>query len=77
MKARRSKGITLKCFFFFPHTVKPVPPPTAQSSIENIIIRPNLPEKEVKVDMEVVARRRAMRWQHGKIVDIITRGKRR
>ncbi|XP_076610742.1 histone-lysine N-methyltransferase SETDB1-A isoform X2 [Chaetodon auriga] len=36
-------------------------------------IRPNLPEEEVKVDMMVLARKRPMRWQRGKIVEIITR----
>lgn len=37
--------------------------------------RPNLPEEEIKVDMMVIARRRPMRWQRGKIEDIITKGK--
>ncbi|XP_051246536.1 histone-lysine N-methyltransferase SETDB1-B isoform X2 [Dicentrarchus labrax] len=36
-------------------------------------VRPNLPEEEVKVDMMVLARKRHMRWQRGKIVEIITR----
>ncbi|XP_017282154.1 histone-lysine N-methyltransferase SETDB1-B isoform X2 [Kryptolebias marmoratus] len=35
--------------------------------------RPNLPEEEIKVDMMVIARRRPMRWQRGKIEDIITK----
>ncbi|XP_038135205.1 histone-lysine N-methyltransferase SETDB1-B-like [Cyprinodon tularosa] len=34
-------------------------------------IRPDLPEEEIKVDMVVIARRRPMRWQRGKIVEII------
>lgn len=36
--------------------------------------RPNLPDEEVKVEMTVLARRRPMRWQRGKIVEIVTRG---
>ncbi|XP_047460104.1 histone-lysine N-methyltransferase SETDB1-B-like [Mugil cephalus] len=52
--------------------VKPVPPPLAQSS-QDTITRPNLPEKEIKVDMVVLARKRATRWQKGKILDIITK----
>ncbi|XP_035537295.1 histone-lysine N-methyltransferase SETDB1-A [Morone saxatilis] len=36
-------------------------------------VRPDLPEEEVKVGMMVLARKRHMRWQQGKIVEIITR----
>ncbi|PWA15101.1 hypothetical protein CCH79_00008662, partial [Gambusia affinis] len=36
-------------------------------------IRPDLPEEEINVDMMVIARRRPMRWQRGKIVEIITK----
>lgn len=35
--------------------------------------RPSLPEEEVKVDMGVLARRRPMRWQRGKILEILTK----
>ncbi|XP_041811972.1 histone-lysine N-methyltransferase SETDB1-B-like isoform X1 [Chelmon rostratus] len=42
-------------------------------SDETTKIRPNLPEEEVKVDMMVLAKRRPMRWQRGKIVEIVTR----
>ncbi|XP_042362962.1 histone-lysine N-methyltransferase SETDB1-A [Plectropomus leopardus] len=45
----------------------------AHSSNETTKVRPNLPEEEVKVDMIVLARKRSMRWQRGKIVDIVTR----
>ncbi|XP_060948666.1 histone-lysine N-methyltransferase SETDB1-B-like [Limanda limanda] len=36
-------------------------------------VRPNLPEEEVKVDMVVLARRRAMTWKRGKILEIVTK----
>ncbi|XP_070702525.1 histone-lysine N-methyltransferase SETDB1-B-like [Pempheris klunzingeri] len=36
-------------------------------------MRPNLPQEELKVDMMVLARKRFMKWQRGKIVDVITR----
>ncbi|MEQ2285484.1 hypothetical protein AMECASPLE_032285 [Ameca splendens] len=36
-------------------------------------IRPDLPDEEIIVDMMVIARRRPMRWQRGKIVEIITK----
>ncbi|XP_054462224.1 histone-lysine N-methyltransferase SETDB1-A isoform X1 [Anoplopoma fimbria] len=45
----------------------------AHCSNETTKIRPNLPEEEVKVDMVVLARKRSMRWQRGKILDIVTR----
>lgn len=45
----------------------------ASNAHETTKMRPNLPEKEVKVDMMVLGRRRAMRWQRGKIVEIITK----
>lgn len=41
---------------------------------ETTKVRPNLPEEEIKVDMMVLARKRPMRWQRGKIVDIVTKG---
>lgn len=47
----------------------------AHCSHETTKTRPDLPEEEVKVDMMVLARKRPMRWQRGKIVDISTRGK--
>lgn len=49
--------------------------PTAHCSREITKICPNLPQEEIKVDMMVIARRRPMRWQRGKIVEIITKGK--
>ncbi|KAF3707306.1 Histone-lysine N-methyltransferase SETDB1-B [Channa argus] len=36
-------------------------------------VRPDLPEEEVKVDMMVLARKRPMRWQRGKVMEIITK----
>ncbi|XP_073339723.1 histone-lysine N-methyltransferase SETDB1-B-like [Pagrus major] len=42
-------------------------------SNETTKTRPSLPEEEVKVDMMVLARRKPMRWQRGKIVEILTR----
>lgn len=44
-------------------------------SNETTKTRPSLPQEEVKVDMVVLARRKPMRWQRGKIVEILTRGK--
>lgn len=46
----------------------------AHSSYETTKVRPNLPEGEVKVDMMVLARKGPMRWQRGKIVEIVTKG---
>ncbi|XP_069032783.1 histone-lysine N-methyltransferase SETDB1-B-like [Embiotoca jacksoni] len=45
----------------------------AHSSNETTKVRPNLPEEEVKVDMMVLAKKRTMRWQRGKILDIVTK----
>ncbi|XP_032391096.1 histone-lysine N-methyltransferase SETDB1-B [Etheostoma spectabile] len=45
----------------------------AHCSTETTKNRPNLPEEEVKVDMIVLARKRSMRWQRAKIVDIVTK----
>ncbi|XP_020495940.1 histone-lysine N-methyltransferase SETDB1-B isoform X2 [Labrus bergylta] len=36
-------------------------------------VRPDLPDDEITVDMMVLARKRHMRWQRGKIVEIITK----
>lgn len=47
----------------------------AHCSQETTKVRPNLPEEEVNMGMMVLARKRSMRWQRGKIVDIVTRGK--
>ncbi|XP_039462122.1 histone-lysine N-methyltransferase SETDB1-B-like isoform X2 [Oreochromis aureus] len=47
-------------------------PPTAVLH-ETTNIRPNLPQDEVKVDMMVLARKKHMKWQRGKIVEIITK----
>ncbi|XP_034400348.1 histone-lysine N-methyltransferase SETDB1-B-like isoform X2 [Cyclopterus lumpus] len=55
------------------------PPPViissafAHCSNETTKSRPNLPEEEVKVDMVVLGRKRSMRWQRGKILDIVTK----
>ncbi|KAM9737978.1 histone-lysine N-methyltransferase SETDB1-B-like [Menidia menidia] len=45
----------------------------AHCSHENTKICPDLPEEDIKVDMMVLARRRPMRWQRGKIVEIVTK----
>ncbi|KAG8005248.1 Histone-lysine N-methyltransferase SETDB1-B [Nibea albiflora] len=45
----------------------------AHCSEEITKVRPNLPDEDVRVDMMVLARRRHMRWQWGKIVEIITK----
>lgn len=42
-------------------------------SNETTKLRPNLPEEEIKVDMMVLARKRSMKWQRGKIVDMVTK----
>ncbi|KAM8766775.1 histone-lysine N-methyltransferase SETDB1-B-like [Acanthopagrus schlegelii] len=42
-------------------------------SNETTKTRPSVPQEEVKVDMVVLARRKPMRWQRGKIVEILTR----
>lgn len=48
----------------------------AHASNETTKVRPDLPEVEVKVGMMVVARRRAMLWQRGKVLEIVTKGNR-
>ncbi|XP_008278784.1 histone-lysine N-methyltransferase SETDB1-B-like isoform X2 [Stegastes partitus] len=45
----------------------------AHCSHETTTTRPNLPEEEVKVDMIVLARKRPMRWQRGKVVEMLTK----
>ncbi|XP_056256110.1 histone-lysine N-methyltransferase SETDB1-A [Seriola aureovittata] len=45
----------------------------AYCSHETTKVRPNLPEEEVKVDMMVLARKKPMRWQRGKIVETVTK----
>ncbi|XP_041866620.1 histone-lysine N-methyltransferase SETDB1-B-like isoform X2 [Melanotaenia boesemani] len=45
----------------------------AHSSSETTKVRPDLPEVELKLDMVVLARKRAMRWQRGKIVEVVTK----
>lgn len=47
----------------------------AHCSTETTKVRPNLPEKEVAVGMMILAKRKTMKWQRGKIVDIVTKGK--
>lgn len=48
----------------------------AHSSNETTKVRPDLPEVDVKVGMTVLARRRAMLWQRGKVLEIVTKGTR-
>ncbi|XP_051246537.1 histone-lysine N-methyltransferase SETDB1-B isoform X3 [Dicentrarchus labrax] len=45
----------------------------AYCSNEITKVRPNLPEEEVKVGMMVLARKRHMRWQRGRIVEMVTK----
>ncbi|KAM9340151.1 histone-lysine N-methyltransferase SETDB1-B-like [Symphorus nematophorus] len=45
----------------------------AYSSNETTKVRPDLPEEEIKVDMMVLAKKKAMKWQRGKIVEIVIR----
>lgn len=47
----------------------------AHCSNETTKVRPNLPEEEIRVDMVVLGRKRSLTWQRGKIVDIVTKGK--
>nr|XP_046273292.1 histone-lysine N-methyltransferase SETDB1-B-like [Scatophagus argus]XP_046273293.1 histone-lysine N-methyltransferase SETDB1-B-like [Scatophagus argus] len=42
-------------------------------SNETTKIRPDLPEEEVKVDMMVLAKKKSLKWQRGKILEIVTR----
>lgn len=50
-----------------------ISPASAHCSHETMNIRPNLPQEEVKVDMIVLARKKPMKWQRGKVVEIITK----
>ncbi|KAM6916090.1 histone-lysine N-methyltransferase SETDB1-B-like [Xenentodon cancila] len=45
----------------------------AHCSKETTNVRPDLPEVQITVDMVVLARRRAMRWQRGKVVEIVVK----
>ncbi|XP_063754645.1 histone-lysine N-methyltransferase SETDB1-A isoform X2 [Eleginops maclovinus] len=45
----------------------------AHCSTETTKVRPNLPEQEIAVGMMVLAKRKTMKWQRGKIVDIVTK----
>ncbi|TNN59953.1 Histone-lysine N-methyltransferase SETDB1-B [Liparis tanakae] len=45
----------------------------AHCSNETTKSRPNLPEEEVTVNTVVLGRKKSMRWQRGKILDIVTR----
>ncbi|XP_043993287.1 histone-lysine N-methyltransferase SETDB1-B-like isoform X2 [Gambusia affinis] len=45
----------------------------ASNSNETRKVRPDLPEVEIALDMVVLARRRVMRWQQGKIAEIINK----
>ncbi|XP_054620354.1 histone-lysine N-methyltransferase SETDB1-A-like isoform X2 [Dunckerocampus dactyliophorus] len=40
---------------------------------ETVKVRPDLPEEEIKVDMVVLARKKNLRWQRGKVVEIVTK----
>ncbi|KAM9838348.1 histone-lysine N-methyltransferase SETDB1-B-like [Aulostomus maculatus] len=40
---------------------------------ETTKVRPNLPEKEITLDMIVLARKRCMRWLRGKIIQLVTK----
>lgn len=61
--------------FFFPTIVEGMAPGFGHSSRETINVRPNLPEEVVNVDMMVLARKRPMKWQQGKVTEILTKGK--
>ncbi|XP_039877207.1 histone-lysine N-methyltransferase SETDB1-B-like [Simochromis diagramma] len=50
-----------------------ISPTSAHCSHETTNIHPNLPQDEVKVDMMVLARKKRMKWQRGKIVEIISK----
>lgn len=52
------------------HTVSSA---SAHCSQETTKTRPNLPQEEITVDMIVLARKRHMSWQRGKIVEIFTK----
>lgn len=40
---------------------------------KNTKVRPKLPELEVSVDMTVIARKKPLRWERGKVVEIVTK----
>lgn len=44
-------------------------------SNETTKVRPKLPEEELTVGMIVLAKKKQMRWQRGKILEIVTKGK--
>ncbi|XP_072304126.1 histone-lysine N-methyltransferase SETDB1-B-like [Eucyclogobius newberryi] len=45
----------------------------SQCNTENTKARPKLPEPEVKVDMMVIARKKPLRWERGKVLEIVTK----
>lgn len=45
----------------------------SQGNSDSIKIQPKLPEEEITVDMMVIARKKPLRWERGKIVEIITK----
>lgn len=72
--------IAFICLVFFSPTAPEASPiivssAFASNSNETRKVRPDVPEVEITVDMVVLARRRAMRWQRGKITEIINKGK--
>lgn len=45
----------------------------SQCNTANTKARPKLPEPEVKVDMTVIARKKPLRWERGKVVEVVTK----
>ncbi|XP_020788482.1 histone-lysine N-methyltransferase SETDB1-B-like [Boleophthalmus pectinirostris] len=45
----------------------------SQGNTENTKARPELPEPEIKVDMMVIARKKPLRWERGKVLEIVTK----
>lgn len=45
----------------------------SQCNAANTKARPKLPEPEVKVDMTVIARKKPLRWERGKVVEVVTK----
>lgn len=52
-----------------------VAPAVGHCSQETANVSPNLPEEEVNVDMMLLARKRPMKWQQGKVSEILRKGK--
>lgn len=45
----------------------------SQCNNDSSKVRPKLPEQEVTVDMMVIARKRPLRWERGKIIETVTK----